>query len=222
MSTRTGTILAAISGILGAVMLSASFSLNVGPPSSATTGAQLIAFASQNFNLILWGAWLQALGPVFIVLFAFTIVSLAGATTRVAGWMTIFGATTLMTVSLVEIVFYISALYGNPATMALISYELIHAVQHLYFIVAAPALFPPLGIVILGSDVLPRLLGYLAIVLGVIFALAGVVTLLSLTVPVVVQAFASVQVLWWLAAAIIIIVRAVKVSAPVPVKPQVV
>jgi hypothetical protein len=219
MSTKTGSILAAISGILGTVMLIASFSLNVGPPSDAT-GAQLIAFGNQNFNLILWGAWLQAVGPVFIVLFAFTIVSLAGATTRIAGWMTIFGATTLMTVSLVEIVFYISALYSNPATMALISFELIRAVQHLYFIVAAPALFLPLGIVILGSDVLPRLLGYLALVLGAAFALAGVVTLLSLTVPVVVQASASIQVVWWLAAAITLIVRAGKASATSPVKEQ--
>jgi hypothetical protein len=104
--------------------------------------------------------------------------------------------------------------------MPLISLELIRAVQHLYFIVASPALFLPLGIVILGSDVLPRLLGYLAIVLAAVFALAGVVTLLSLTVPVVVQASASIQVLWWLAAAITLIVRARKASATSPVKEQ--
>jgi hypothetical protein len=172
--------------------------------------------------LILWGAWLQAVGPVFIVLFAFALVSLAGATTRVAGWMTIFGATTLMTVSLLEIGFYMSALHSNPATMALISYELIRSVQHLYFIVASPALFLPLGIVILGSNVLPRLLGYLALVLGAAFAIAGVVTLLSLTVPVVVQASASIQVLWWLAASITLIVRVgKKASATAPVKEQI-
>jgi hypothetical protein len=104
--------------------------------------------------------------------------------------------------------------------MALISLELIRAVQHLYFIVAAPAFFLPLGIVILGSNVLPRLLGYLALVLGAAFAIAGVVTLLSLTVPVVVQAAASIQVLWWLAAAITLIVRAGKASATVHVKAQ--
>ena len=220
MSTKTGSILAAISGILGVVMLITSFSLNVGPPSDATTSVQLIAFDNQNFSLILWGAWLQAVGPVFIVLFAFRIVSLAGATTRIAGWMTLFGASTLMTVSLVEIVFYISALYSDPATMALISYELIHAVQHLYFIVAAPALFLPLGIVILGSDVLPRLLGYLALVLGAAFALGGVVTLFSLEIPVVVQISASIQVFWWLAASITLIVRVGKVPVTTVVKEQ--
>jgi hypothetical protein len=219
MSTKLVSILAAISGLLGAVMLIMSFSINPGPPSNATS-AQLIAFGNQNFTSILWGAWLQAVGPVFIVFFALTIVSLAGATTRVAGWMTIFGATTLMTVSLIEIVFYISTLYSDPATMPLISLELIRAVQHLYFIVAAPAFFLPLGMVILSSDVLPRLLGYLALVLGAAFAIAGVVTLLSLSVPVVVQAAASIQVVWWVAAAITLIVRMGKASVTVPVKEQ--
>jgi hypothetical protein len=44
------------------------------------------------------------------------------------------------TVSLVEIGGYIGTLHTSPATMAEISYALIHSVQHLYFIVAAPAL----------------------------------------------------------------------------------
>src|SRR6266849_1083980 len=100
MSTRLFRILSALSGVVGIIMLITSFSLNPGPPDNATS-AQLIAFGSQNFTLILWGAWLQAVGPLLIVLFAFAIVYLAGATTRLAGWMTMFGATTLMTVSLV-------------------------------------------------------------------------------------------------------------------------
>ncbi len=221
MSTKTHSILAAISGILGTLMLIASFSMNIGPPLDAT-GAQAIAFNNQNFSLILWGAWLQAIGPVFIVLFAFSLVSLAGATTRVVGWMTIFGAVTLMTVSLIEIVFYISALYSNPPVMAQISYELIHAVQHLYFIVAAPALFLPLGIIIISSDVLPRLLGYLAFVLAAAFALAGIGTLFSLTIPAIVQASASIQILWWLATTITLIVRALKTSPAKTVNSQIV
>src|SRR5271167_5024596 len=76
-------------------------------------------------------------------LFAFSLVHLAGATQRLAGWMTFFGATILMTVSLIEITFYISALHPDPATMPSISLIFISAVQHLYFIVAAPALFLP-------------------------------------------------------------------------------
>ena len=51
------------------------------------------------------------------------------------------------------------------ACAAVSGLALIHSVQHLWFI-AAPALFLPLGLVILGSGVLPRILGYLALVLA--------------------------------------------------------
>ena len=125
----------------------AQFSLPSFPPSGEAA----------NYAHILWGAWMQAVGPVLIVLFAFSLVHLAGATQRLSGWMTFFGAAILMTVSLVEIAFYISALHADPATMPYINLVLISAVQHLYFIVAAPSLFLPLGIVLLRSTVLPRL-----------------------------------------------------------------
>ena len=211
MSARLFRILSALSGIIGVIMLIVSFSINPGPPSNATS-AQLTAFGNQYYTSILWGAWLQAVGPVLTVLFAFAIVCLAGATTRLAGWMTMLGGTILTMVSLIEIAFYMSALDSTPASMGLISLDLIHAVQHLYFMVAAPALFLPLGIVILGSDVLPRVFGYLALVLGAAFAILGVVSLFSLTLPVVVTAFAGLQTVWWLAAAITLIVRKEKIS----------
>ena len=218
MSTKLFRLLTALCGIGGVIMLITSFSINPGPPSNATS-AQLIAFGNQYYTSILWGAWLQAVGPLLTVLFAFAIVSLAGATTRLAGLMTLFGGTILMMVSLVEITFYICAL--NTATTALISLDLIHAVQHLYFIVAAPALFLPLGVVILGSRVLPRVFGYLALVLGAAFAILGVVTLFTLTLPTAVLAFAGIQTLWWLAAAITLIVRTEKTSDTASVKEQV-
>ena len=93
--------------------------------------------------------------------------------------------------------------------MAETSLALIHSVQHLWFIVAAPALWLPLGLVILGSHVLPRVLGYLAVVLAAGYALAGVATLPDLTVPAAVQVSAGViPALWWLAAAGTLLTRA--------------
>jgi hypothetical protein len=217
MSIKLFRILSAVSCIVGVIMLIVSFSINPGPPSNATS-AQLIAFGKQYFTSILWGAWLQAVGPLLTVLFAFAIVSLADATTRLAGWMTMFGGTILMMVSLVEITFYMGAIYSNSATMGLINLELTHAVQHLYFIVAAPALFLPLGAVILGSRILPRVFGYLALLLGAAFAILGVVFLFTLTLPAAVLAFAGIQTLWWLAAAITLIVRTEKTSDTAPMK----
>jgi hypothetical protein len=187
-------------------MLGISFAINTGPP-AGTSGAQLTAFGQQHYDAISWGAWLQAVGPVLIVVFALAIVVLAGATARLAGWMTLFGAATLMTVSLIEITGYIGVLHTSPATMAETSLALIHSVQHLWFIVGAPALWLPLGLVILGSAVLPRILGYLALALAAGYALAGALTLLDGTVPVVVQISAGIPVLWFLAAAGTLIVR---------------
>jgi len=208
MLTRTAAAWAAVSGLVGTCMIGISFAINPGPPAGASD-AQLTAFMQQHHDTILWGAWLQAVGPVLITVFALAIVVLAGATARLAGWMTLFGAATLTTVSLIEITGYIGTLQPSPATMAGTSLALIHSVQHLYFIVAAPAVFLPLGLVILGSAVLPRILGYLAIVLAAAYVLAGALTLLDLTVPAAVQIFAGfVPALWWLAASGTLLTRA--------------
>jgi hypothetical protein len=201
MLTKRATVWAAVSGLAGTCMLGISFAINTGPPAGAS-GAQVAAFGQQHHDAILWGSWLQAVGPVLITVFALSVVMLAGATARLAGWMTLFGAATLMTVSLIEITGYIGTVHTSPATMPGTSLALIHSVQHLWFIVAAPALWLPLGLVILGSSVLPRILGILALVLAAGYVLAGVFTLFDLTVPPAVQVAAGVvPALWWLAAA---------------------
>ena len=205
-SKRRFCIFSGLTGVIGVVLLGLSFAINSGPPPNPTN-AELIKFGHDNYANILWGAWMQAVGPVLILLFAFSLVQLAGATQRLSGWMTFFGATILMTVSLFEITFYISALHADPATMPYISLVLISAVQHLYFVVAAPSLFLPLSIVLLRSSVLPRLFGYLALALAAIFGALGAAYMLQLTLPAFVLGLAGVQALWWLAAAITLMVR---------------
>ena len=194
------------------VMIVLSFAINSGPPPT-TTSAELVKFGQHNYANILWGAWLQAGGPVLIVLFAFALFHLARAAQRLAGWMAFFGATVLMTVSLIEITFYISALSPDPAIMPSVSRRLISAVQHLYFIVAAPTLFLPLGIVLVSSKILPPPFGYLALILATAFAALGIIFLLDLVLPAAVTAFAGVQALWWLAAAITLIVPQASINA---------
>ena len=209
MSIRLFRILTALCGMLGVIMLIPSFIINPGPPPNPTV-AQLIAFGNQYHNSILIGAWLQAVSPFLIILFAIAIVHLAGATTRLMGWMTLFGGSILVMTSLVEVTFYLSAVNGNSATTGLISLDLISAVQHLFTMVAAPAVFLPLGVVILGSRVLPHVFGYLAFVLAGIFAILGIVALFS-PIQSVVNILASVQGLWWLIAAITLLVSTGKV-----------
>lgn len=126
--------------------------------------------------------------------------------------MTLFGATILMTVSLIEITFYISALFPDPEVMTSISLRVISAVQHLYFIVAAPAVFLPLGIILVGSAILPRIFGYLALILATAFVALGAVFMLRLALPDWVTAFAAVQGLWWLAAGVALVIRSASLS----------
>jgi hypothetical protein len=132
---------------------------------------------------------------------------MAGAENHLAGWMTFFGASSLMTVSLLEVTFYISALHQQPPAMGAMSLGVISAIQHLYFVIAAPAVFLPLGVILRESDVLPKLFGYLAIALAILFFAAGVIFMLTLTLPDPVTASGAVQALWWLAAAVALILR---------------
>src|SRR5579885_3098896 len=127
---------------------------------------------------------------------------------RMMGWMTMVAGTILVMVSLVEVTFYLSTVYGNPATTGLMSLDLIAAVQHLYSMVAAPFLFLTLGIVIFSSRVLPRVFGYLALALAAIFAVLGVIALFP-PLQSVINILASVQGLWWLSAAITLLVSTV-------------
>lgn len=208
---RLFCILSGLSGVTGVILLFLSFSFAQGPRPGAT-GAELLAFGQQHYRAILWGAWLQAVGPVFIVLFAFALVHLAGAASRLSGWMTLLGASILMTVSLVEITFYVGALFPDPPQMTSISLRIIDAIQHLYFIVAAPALFLPLGIVLIRSRILPRVFSYVALGLAAAFAILGVAFLGNLTLPVAVTASAGVQAFWWLAASVTLMARSGKLA----------
>src|SRR5450432_2863391 len=208
---RLFCILSGSSGIMGVIMLVISFTINAGPPPGSTM-EQLAYFARQNYGSILWGAWLQTVGPFLLVLFAFSLVIRSGSTQHLAGWMVFFGAGILMTISLIEITFYIAVLFKDPPLSSLVGLNVIYSVQHLYFIIGAPALFFPLGMVLLRTELLPGVFGWLALILGFLFAVLGIVFLLRLVLPVWVTASAGLQAFWWLAAAIAMITRAGKIS----------
>ena len=206
MTKKTFSILAALSGILGVIMLITSFVINPGPPPNSTL-SQVLAFGNQYHNSILFGGWLQAVSAPMIVLFAFGIVHLAGAATKFSGWVTFFGGVILVTVSLIEITFYFSAINGNPSITALVSLDLIHAVQHLFSIIAAPMLFFALSYVILTSKVLPNLFGYTGLLLGLAFAILGISALFN-PWQYLIDYLSMIQGFWWMSASIALLVRA--------------
>lgn len=105
------------------------------------------------------------------------------------------------------------ALFPEPETMGAIGNNAGHAVQHLYFIVAAPSLFVPLGFVILSSSVLPRIFGYLAIILAAAFIIVGITSLYRLVLSSLDTSLAAIQAIWWFAAAVSLIIRSKKLAA---------
>ena|ERR1700686_3406225 len=76
-----------------------------------------------------------------------------------------------------------------------------------YWLIFAPALFLPLGTVLLSPQVLRGIFRSLVLLLAVVFAALGVIFLLTLTLPDAVTAFAGVLAIWSLAAAITIVAR---------------
>ena len=204
-----------ISGMIGVLMIGSSFAINTGPPLDADN-AQMIAFGATHFRQVMWGAWLQSVGPQLIMIFALILVHVSGATQRLSGWVTLLGASVLMMVSLAEVFFYMSALGSTPETIGQTSNAIGHAIQHLYFIVAAPAVFFPLGVVLDRSRILPAAFGYLAILLGAGFFILGITSLGSRILSPAVTAFAAVQAIWWFGAAVALVARSSKLSNASP------
>jgi len=189
----------ALCALGGVPTLIAGFAVNPGPPPGSTV-AQLTAFGSAHQTTVLLGGWLQITGTLLCLLFALALTQRAGAAGTFAGQLTLFGSVVLTGVGLAEFSGYALAVSGDP-TVVRVASQFIPAVQHGYAMVAAPLVFLPLGAVILGSGVLPRVLGYIALILGTVFAVLGLVGVLA-PVQGIVDGLSALQGLWWIAAAV--------------------
>jgi hypothetical protein len=206
MSPQTFRTLSGVCGVLGPVTLVGSFFINPAPPADATV-AQLVEFGRQHNDTIVLGAWLQGMGSLLIVVFALALVHLAGATNRLAGWLTLMAGTCILMVSLVEITFYLGAVEATRSgdvSTGLASDNLRKAVQHVFLI--APALLLPLGLVLLGSTILPRVFAYTGLALGAALQLLGLMGLFK-PLQALIDALLIVQALWFVAAAVVLTAR---------------
>jgi hypothetical protein len=116
------------------------------------------------------------------VIFALAVVHLAGSSSGLAGRVAALAGAAVLAVSLVYDATLIAiaqsaAVGGQQTTTALVSYCLFAGVEHVFLL--APPLLLPLGLILLRTRLLPRLLAKLAVILGVlgpILGLAGLVT----------------------------------------------
>jgi hypothetical protein len=217
MSAHLSRILIALCGILGTILLGlyfgVGFSVGLAQLPPDTTAAQVVSIGKEYRNLWFLGTWLQATGSLLSVVFFLALVQRAGRTASLAGLLTIVGSAVLLAVVLVEGVFTIdlaqAAVNGHPST-SLASFDIMSVFTYVYPIVPAPVIFLALGTVLLGSHLLPRVLGYLAFGLGIAFAVVGLIGLFTTSLLTI--AVLSLQALWVLAAAITLLVRSDKVS----------
>jgi hypothetical protein len=201
----------ALCGLLGTAALvayyAAPYTFMPLPPPDATAG-QVLAFGSQYHNAILWDTWLQAIGSLLSVVFALALVHLAGASSRFAGRLTLLAGGVVLTLALMEGAFALGAVQAGTngnAEAASTYFALTYTFIHVYLI--APSLFLMLGAALWGTRLLPPAFSYLALGLGILFQVLGVLGLFNATALLVVIFVLIAQELWNVAAAITLLVR---------------
>jgi hypothetical protein len=226
VSSRATRIWVALSGVVGVAMLIAHFQIPAHVPGDNSPPATITQFVLHHHAAILATAWLQGFGPFPYVLFALGVVYLAGAMTRLAGWVTLLASAVILTLSLIDAAFTISAaeavIHGHAVT-ASVSFDLIDgpgndAVGRVFLI--APPLLLPLGAVLLGSRLLPRAFGYSAVGFGVASIILGLAALFSATAFSLAIILIIAESAWVLVAAgVLVISRKPASGAPAPSQP---
>jgi len=220
MSAKSRRLAAAMCGFLGFAALGIYYSVPFPLPPPNATLDQLINGLRGYQNRIFFDSWLLAIGSLLQVVFAISLVYLAGAATRFWGMSTILASAAILAVSLFDAAFTIAAVEaaanGHPNT-SLVCFDLTNSMRHVFLV--APSLFLPLGATLVTSRVLPRALAYSALTLGVLFELLGLATFFSHTAEALIIAVLIGQELWMLAAAVALAVfgdrtDAVTISVP--------
>jgi hypothetical protein len=137
------------------------------------------------------------------------IVHLAGAQARLSGWVTLFAATIVVVLSLMDSAFIIAAVSAPSShpTTATVSYDLIVGTTNdavgRTFLLTLPLILP-LGVVLLGTTpkILPRGFGHVAVGLGAAFLILGLANLFSGVAFALALVLIIVQNLWIVAAAV--------------------
>jgi hypothetical protein len=215
MNERRTRVLVATSGILGVLLLSLYFVAPFPQPPADATVAQITDTANAYHTLLLIGGWLQITGTMLAAIFFVGLVYLASAVTRLAGMLTILAAAVLLSTSLLEATLLMNVAYattnGHPQT-ALSSWDLMTMFIHIFPIGPAPLSYLALGALLLGTSLLPRVFGDLALLLGAAFAAVGFLGLLIPAANIAIIVLLISQELWIAAAGVALLIRREKKS----------
>jgi hypothetical protein len=214
--TSRWRMLVGASGVAGAASLGTSFALLPPPPPLTAPLTALTHYAASHHDAMLLAGWLEGTGTLLYVIFVLALVHLAGASARLAGRIATVACAAVLGVSLVYDVMLIAiaqsaALGGRQTTTALVAYGLFAAVEHVFLL--APPLLLPLGLILLRTQLLPRVFAVLAVIFGALGPILGLAGLFTVTannngaVGGAINAMLAAQGLWIAAAALALPLR---------------
>ena len=210
MSERRLRVVAALSGIVGPIALAVYFAAPAltSWPYAGASAAFLTSYANSHQILFFAGAWFQVTGTLLSLIFFLAIVQLAGAASRLPGLVVIVASSALLGLVLVEAALLmevpLAAANGDSAAV-MTTFGLSNGVFARVFPLApASATYLGLGAVILGSAVLHRWFGYVAVGLGLVFEAAGILALFTVAGLILAILLSITQELWIVGAAVAI------------------
>ena len=217
MAASRSTVFAAVSGILGVLVLAIYFSQPLPIPVNTSPERAFAAFGNQYHNEIIVGAWIQDIGTLLVSVFFLELVRLAGGIQRLSGLLTLFAACALWVIGLVEVVASMAiaqAAGHGHIDGAAAAFDLTDVFIHVIPVGPAGVVYLSLGALLLGAPVLPRVFGYLALALGVAFEVAGFAGLFDPNNPqLTITIILILQEVWVLAAATLVLVRTHRIAS---------
>ena len=219
ISNRSFLIPIAIAGISGQCFLSIYFSGILVPKELITvlnSVTQLRDLVTRHQSAILLDAWLMGIGSFLSVIFYIGLVYISGAIVRFSGLLTIIASAAVLAVALVDVTFMVAAanaaILGHADTTR-IAFDFVagqgEAFDYTFIFGPAPMLITSIGIVLVRSDIVPRFFGYAAIAVGVMFFIAGLLSIFYPRASAVTTTFEIVQMsrgIWVLTTAIFILI----------------
>jgi hypothetical protein len=211
MEARRARVLIGASGVLGAVLFGAYFGVPAFVPrlgavlyAAHPATSQVVDIGARYQLLITFGVWLQATGSALCVVFFIGLVSLTRHRGSLPGQIVVLGSAALLALVLLEGVFTLTwstTASESVTASARAGFDLMSRFVQVFPIVPAPAVYLPLGWILLHSPLLPRWLGATALGLGAAFLLVGLLEVFLPAAQAAAAALAAVQALWIVIAA---------------------
>lgn len=171
-----GRMILSVTGGSGAVLFGVYFGIPAIIPrlgavlyAARPTTAQVISVGARYEQLVTVGVWLQATGSALCVLFFLGLVWRTQFRGTLRGQIVALGSAVLVAFVLAEGVFtltWATASAAGVSVSARVAFDLMSRFIQLFPVVPAPAVYLPLGSILLRSSLLPRWMAVSALALG--------------------------------------------------------